>query len=144
MVRAKETFAETETAAIVQAQHYIPVIDEVLNPAFVAFRHSPAGPAMHPNERGCSPGFARSPEQTRNLETVERTEAYDFRLNQILRIDLRRQTPSELSNRLLVEIINMNVTGRSISFSIKREVTSAPGKNRRGDALLRVAGKSRN
>ena len=93
VVRSEKFFPVTARSAIVHIEHHITVVDQVLTSAIRHARLAAGPPAPSLCQAPFSKRSRRSADKNgRDFHPVERFEAHDFAIDEIVRIDLRIQT----------------------------------------------------
>src|SRR5258708_6076689 len=112
VVRGEKALSIAGATPVVDAENDVAMVHEVLDEGAVALSGLATGAAVDPNEGGglgLRRGLLRLPEHVRNLHAVERLEAHDLRLYEVLRVDLlgeglRKPVRGALAKCIYVEV----------------------------------------
>ena len=107
------------------------MVHQVLDGRAVALAGLSARPAVHPHERGDAGPRRRLQGlviDRRNDHPVERLEAHDLGVDEILGVDVLRKRIGQAHGRLRAELAHVEVARRTVAVDVEREPGLAVGE----------------
>mmetsp|Transcript_61330 Transcript_61330/g.144966 ORF Transcript_61330/g.144966 Transcript_61330/m.144966 type:complete len:401 (+) Transcript_61330:1400-2602(+) len=129
VIGREEALAIARAAAVVDAQHRVAVVDEILHQGRVAAHRLAARAAMDPDDGRhlvAGRGFLGQHEDRGDDQAVEAAEADDGCIDQLLRVDLLGQALRQLPRRRRrADIGHEQVVGRTVTVHIEGHALAA-------------------
>ncbi len=140
IVHLLKRLAVARTAAIVDGEDRVAVVDQVLDQRAVADARLAARSAVHPDQRGTRLalfGLMRCIQDSGDFRSVKGLEADHFSIDEIIRVNLPIEGVGQLFGRIGSKIQVKQISRHSAAGRVHRKATFVRRKRHRGNTRLR-------